>query len=228
MNDYEYTFHQDIREKKLAATGAFHRATRGKRAFTVHNQSDYLTPKQRKELSSPVITFQDAPMSYETFRNLTRKEQEAYLNFIREKYNASCRAIAQMMGTNRNTLYAYLNHHGLASDQSRIFSQQQKEAWEKFCSHRGGTEEEIIEIPDNIPAVDPETPEKSIESDSPSPDTDDTATLFSINDTAAVFSTVNTIVLNGTDKTTLTNDIARALTFILPDHCAYKITIETI
>ena len=35
MNEYEHLFMQDCREKKRTASGARHRATRGKRSFTV-------------------------------------------------------------------------------------------------------------------------------------------------------------------------------------------------
>lgn len=48
MNEYEHLFMQDCREKKRTASGARHRATRGKRSFTVHNPSDYLTKKTKR------------------------------------------------------------------------------------------------------------------------------------------------------------------------------------
>lgn len=48
MNEYEYLFTQDCREKKRTASGARHRATRGKRSFTVHNPSDYLTKNKER------------------------------------------------------------------------------------------------------------------------------------------------------------------------------------
>lgn len=86
MNEYEHLFMQDCREKKRTASGARHRATRGKRSFTVHNPSDYLTKKQREELSSPVISFTAKPVTYEEFKAMSDDQKKAYLNFIIKEY----------------------------------------------------------------------------------------------------------------------------------------------
>ena len=113
MNEYEYLFMQDCREKKRTASGARHRATRGKRSFTVHNPSDYLTKKQREELSSPVISFTAKPVTYEEFKAMSDDQKKAYLNFITEEYSFSIRAIAAMMGVCFSTIDKYIKKFGI-------------------------------------------------------------------------------------------------------------------
>lgn len=216
MNDYEYTFYQDIKEKKRTATGAYHKATRGKRSFTVHNQSDYLTPKQRKELSSPVTTFKDEPITYTELLAMDPVRQFKYLKYLIDKYNISCYKLADMLGCSKQTAYSLLKKLNLADGKKRFFTKKQKEAWEEFLNKRNEAEnpdyapeepeEEIIDIIEEDPVVEREAP---------------------IYETAA-FNTINHIALSGTDKNKLSDEIARALTFIMPDHRTYKITIETI
>lgn len=44
----------------------------------------------------------------------------------------------------------------------------------------------------------------------------------------AMFTTIDSVTISGDNKDTLADDLRRALTFVLPDHKTYKITIETI
>lgn len=219
MNEYEYQFMQDCREKKRTASGARHRATRGKRSFTVHNPSDYLTQKQIKEMSSPVTTFQAKPMTYDEFKTLDEHQQRAYLNYLLSEYGISIRAIGNMMGVSFYTINRYIQRFGITVIKRTRITKAEQERWDQFLSQSPPQDQEITVEPIEEP-TEPIEPIEPTEEPKQEP-TEEPQGL-------AVFATVDRVTLSGSNKDTLADDIRRALIFILPDHKSYKITIETI
>ena len=211
MNEYEYLFTQDCREKKRTASGARHRATRGKRSFTVHNPSDYLTKKQREELSSPVISFTAKPVTFEEFKAMSEEQKKAYLNFIIEEYAFSIRAIAAMMGVCFSTIDKYIKKFGIIVTPKYRLTKKEKERQNQFLNRLTPPREvEIIEEPTEEPTE--EYPKEPAEN----------------HHDLAMFTTISSVTISGDNKDTMADDLRRALTFVLPDHKTYKITIETI
>ena len=214
MNEYEYLFMQDCREKKRTASGARHRATRGKRSFTVHNPSDYLTKKQREELSSPVISFTAKPVTYEEFKAMSDDQKKAYLNFIIEEYAFSIRAIAAMMGVCFSTIDKYIKHFGIVVKPKYRLTKAEKERQNQFLNRLTPPHE--VEIS--------EEPAEPIEEPAEEPPKEPAENHLDL----AMFTTISSVTISGDNKDTLADDLRRALTFVLPDHKIYKITIETI
>lgn len=214
MNEYEYLFTQDCREKKRTASGARHRATRGKRSFTVHNPSDYLTKKQREELSSPVISFTAKPVTYGEFKAMSDDQKKAYLNFIIEEYAFSIRAIAAMMGVCFSTIDKYIKQFGIIVTPKYRLTKKEKERQNQFLNRLTPPHE--VEISEE--QIEP------IEEPAEEPPKEPTENLHDL----AMFTTISSVTISGDNKDTLADDLRRALTFVLPDHKTYKITIETI
>lgn len=214
MNEYEHLFMQDCREKKRTASGARHRATRGKRSFTVHNPSDYLTKKQREELSSPVISFTAKPVTYEEFKAMSDDQKKAYLNFIIEKYAFSIRAIAAMMGVCFSTIDKYIKHFGIVVKPKYRLTKAEKERQNQFLNRLTPPHE--VEIS--------EEPAEPIEEPTEEPPKEPAENHQDL----SMFTTISSVTISGDNKDTLADDLRRALTFVLPDHKTYKITIETI
>lgn len=140
MNEYERLFFDDVREKKITATGAKHRASRGKRAITVHHHADYLTAKQRKELSSPVITFKDYPLTLDELKKMNTEEQKSYLDFIITKYNASACKVGEMLGASQSYCWQFIDSLGIDQVKRRM-SKEEKEVWKAFLDKRNQPEE---------------------------------------------------------------------------------------
>ena len=214
MNEYEHLFTQDCREKKRTASGARHRATRGKRSFTVHNPSDYLTKKQREELSSPVISFTAKPVTYEEFKAMSDDQKKAYLNFIIEEYAFSISAIAAMMGVCFPTINKYIKHFGIIVTPKYRLTKKEKERQNQFLNRLTPPHEVEISEESAEPIEEPteEPPEEPAEN----------------HQDLSMFTTISSVTISGDNKDTLADDLRRALTFVLPDHKTYKITIETI
>lgn len=68
--------------------------------------SDYMTPAQRKEMSSKVSMHNvNRPISYGLFRELDAESKNEYLTYLVNTYNATGGAIAEMLGCSKNTFY---------------------------------------------------------------------------------------------------------------------------
>ena len=150
MNQYEKSFYEDIREKKKAASGVYHRAPRGKGSFTVHNQSDHLTVKELKEMSGEVVTFMQKPIKWIEFKEMPVEAQRHYIEWLKSEYSATAAMISQMMGVtnitlcnhNKNVLFLNFPNH---NKPSRAI----KERWQEFCN---GTKKEPVSVESDFPA----------------------------------------------------------------------------
>lgn len=99
MNQYERAFADDVRQKKITASGARHRASRNpKHGGPIRTPSDYLTAKQRKELNGPVTTVILKPMTWKEFKTFSDAEKKLYLKLIQENFCATTGMAAAMFG----------------------------------------------------------------------------------------------------------------------------------
>ena len=144
MNQYEKSFYEDIREKKKAATGAYHRATRGKRSFTVHNQSDHLTKKELKEMSGEVVSFMQKPIVWHEFKEMPVEAQRRYIEWLKKEYKVTGAMISDMFGVNRATFCNYNKEVlWLSFPNSNKPNEATKKRWQEFC---GGEKEIFVKI----------------------------------------------------------------------------------
>lgn len=148
MNDYEYTFNQDVREKKSIAHSARNRKN-GSKSKYVSLPHDHLTKKQKEALNGPVEIIQlGKPMDWATFKGIRKDLQEQYLRSLIDRYSASMGEVAEMMGTTRATLSSYKFKSKLdvvfPNIGRRKKTPDQLEAWRKFCA---GEIEEEVEAP---------------------------------------------------------------------------------
>lgn len=149
MNDYEYTFKQDVREKKSIAHSARNRKN-GSKSKYVSLPHDHLTKKQKEALNGPVeVIHLGKPMDWATFKGIRKDLQEQYLTNLRDAYSVTLKEIAEMMGTSQGRLSSYKSELNLNVPFSRGARRkdrnpEQIEAWRKFCA---GEVEEEVEAP---------------------------------------------------------------------------------
>lgn len=154
MNDYEYTFKQDVREKKSIAHSARNRKN-GSKSKYVSLPHDHLTKKQKEALNGPVeVIHLGKPMDWATFKGVRKDLQEQYLANLRDTYSVTLKEIAEMMGTTQGRLRSYKSELNLNVPFSRGARRKdrnpdQLEAWRRFCEGEVEVEEEtpIIEEP---------------------------------------------------------------------------------
>ena len=113
LSDEEYVFQQDIKEKKAAGRGAFHRkcGSKSKKCTLPHER---LTKKELEKMNGEVMTYNpNAWYSWEEFMKLPDEYQTKYVNSLMTRYNCSFAAVAEVVfGKKSTNLYAFLKRRG--------------------------------------------------------------------------------------------------------------------
>jgi hypothetical protein len=114
MNDAEYLFRQDIRDKKSSSRGAFHKKN-GAKSKKCKLPSDYLTRKEKSKLNSEVQTYNMSKFySYSEFKGMPLDLQVEYLNNLIDKYGVSFSAIAtDLFNVSKTSLRSYCVKKGV-------------------------------------------------------------------------------------------------------------------
>lgn len=109
MNDEEYFFHEEVREKAITARSAHKHPRRS--VCRLQQRS----AKEVKELSGPVKTYQmDEPTTAAVLRTWPAEIQKQYLQGLVNRYNVGPRAIGQMLGySSRGTAYTIFKKLGI-------------------------------------------------------------------------------------------------------------------
>lgn len=156
MNDYEYTFRQDVKEKKAIARNAFCKKS-GAKSKKVTLPHEFLTKKELEAMNGEVRTIQlGKPMTWEELRTLDNDLQERYLQMLIDGYYASTKEIANMLKTTRGTLTSHISRNKLnvrfkRGAQAQQRTAEQREAWRIFCN--GGVEKAEDTYEDETPNV---------------------------------------------------------------------------
>lgn len=134
MNDFDY----DCYQKKVTARSAKNKV-RPKKGCTL--PSDYLTEAEKKKLNGEVeIMNPDSlkrPIKYGYFKMLNKEQQEGYLNWLFEVYDATFTDIGKMMEVKGNTLMKYCNSRNLdilrRPENGHVMAKSKVKAWQEFC-----------------------------------------------------------------------------------------------
>lgn len=95
LSDEEYVFRQDIREKKAAGRGAFHKKN-GSKSKKCTLPSDYLTRKEKMAMSGECKTYDMRKFyTYEEFKTFPDDIQLKYINGLINRYNVTVSMIAE-------------------------------------------------------------------------------------------------------------------------------------
>lgn len=111
MDDISKLFHDDVRDKKRAASGVYHRT--GKRGYvgSVRLTSDLLSGKEKREYQRPgrvnKYNMYDNIVSFEEFESLSLEDKKKYLSNYRERH--SNKEIMKAWGINHNRFYRIVN-----------------------------------------------------------------------------------------------------------------------
>lgn len=120
MNDYEYTYRQEVQERKALVPSARKRKN-GVHSTSCTLPSDHLTPAQRKKLNGPVKTYNTCqPMSWAQFKEMPKDLQESYLRYVAQRFRVTMQAIGkELFGRGPRTLYNYCARNRVAVPTSR-------------------------------------------------------------------------------------------------------------
>lgn len=114
MTDIQYVYQNDIREKKNAGRGAFHKKC-GAKSKKCTFPSDYMTRKEKMAMSGECKTYDMRKFyTYEEFKQFPDDIQLQYLNSLINRYDVTIAAIAdELFHITPTGLYKYLRKHEL-------------------------------------------------------------------------------------------------------------------
>lgn len=133
MNDFDY----EVMQKKRIARGAAH-MKRGSKSKKCSLPSDHLTPAQWKRRNGPVSTYKlDAPVSWDTFKEMPIDLQITYLRNLQELYRANDKMLADMFHVHFSHIAKYraaLGVHAIGGKVSGEAKERRDAMWAAFCN----------------------------------------------------------------------------------------------
>lgn len=134
MKDEEYLFRQTERERKRNSYGAKSRVTHG---GAVRFPSDYMTRKEREALNGETKTYEmGKPVKWAVFREWPDDIKRHYIEGVTEKFGATTKAIADMMGVHEKTLSLERQRLGVQGKKGVMLKDAAK--WEAFLAEARG------------------------------------------------------------------------------------------
>ena len=136
MNDVEFILKEDIKEKKQAGRGYYHKKN-GSKSKKCHLPSDSLSKKKLKKMNGECKVYNfSKPMSYSNFCAMPVDLQIKYLETLRVKFGANQTDISKMMGVADTTL---ASQRAKVLDRKPVFkrykhSRLDVEAWNRFVN----------------------------------------------------------------------------------------------
>ena len=136
MNDVEFILKEDIKEKKQAGRGYYHKKNSSK-SKKCSLPSDHLSKKEIEKMNGECKVYNlNKPMSYSDFCTMPIDLQIKYLETLRIKFGANQTEISKMMGVAKTTLSS---HRAKFLDGKPVFksykhSRLDAEAWNKFIN----------------------------------------------------------------------------------------------
>lgn len=156
MTDEKYCFVDDLRARKAEKSGAAHRKI-GSKSKKCSLPSDYLTEKQKRELSGECVSYDlTKAYSWEAFKALPKHIQQEYIQRLVDKYGVGMRTISQtLFGLSFAGLNALVKREGIAVDSHATRISAEKLARFQQDVERGclGKRQETAQEPQGEPNV---------------------------------------------------------------------------
>ena len=110
MSEITDMFYDECADRKRTARGAFNKRTHNGKRGRVKFPSDYLSKKEKSKMNGEIKVYKmNEPITYAEFKEYPDDLKKQYVNNLREKFDVSDTAIAEMMGVNNRTLSKLLN-----------------------------------------------------------------------------------------------------------------------
>lgn len=168
MKDETYCFVNDSKQKKQAATGAFHKPPHS----GCRLPSDNLSSAELKAMSGPVDTFNlSVPMPHSKFQRLSKAQQQTQLNVWQSVYGCGTPGFAKLLGVQYGTARSYLVRHSLPLGEANPTEEQTQKLnktielyyGNKICPEENPVQnEKIDDLSEKSPEVSPEISQNKI------------------------------------------------------------------
>lgn len=136
MDDAEYIYKQDVKEKAITARSSHKYGSSRRRRCGL--SSDNLTRKEWERMNGPVHTLKpDEALSWDRFRALPRSLQQDYIKHILSKFKVGPVALGRMFGVSEAYCGDYLKKQLGVTFQGRTTRQETLRFLNTYCPERG-------------------------------------------------------------------------------------------
>lgn len=152
MNDVEFILKEDIKEKKQAGRGYYHKKN-GSKSKKCRLPSDSLSKKEIEKMNGECKVYNlNKPMSYSNFCAMPVDLQIKYLEMLRDKFGANQTEISFMMGCNCATLKSHKQRflNGKPEFKRYTYSRLDKDAWRRFINGEKAEDAVVAEPDENL------------------------------------------------------------------------------
>lgn len=165
MTDEKYVFMTEVADKKRTARGVHNKRTHTGKRGKLRFPSDNMTRKEIEAMNGEVKTYNiKNPMKWHEFKTMPDDLKRAYLKRLRDLYNASNKAIGDMMGVSDNCIGKEARRLGIRSLGKNERTLPEWNSFVKYGSPERKTEEQVeeavCETVDAEAACDMEQPEE--------------------------------------------------------------------
>ena len=132
MNDFEFDC---LQKKRLAQQSKY--SKRASKSKKCPMSIDNMTKKQWIERCGKIVTIKmDSPVSWASFKELSKQTQEEYLKNLMEKYHINASSLAEMFHITPITVRRHIATQGLAVSfpVGHSMNAEDRRAWELFLS----------------------------------------------------------------------------------------------
>ncbi len=136
MNDEQFDFISDVKEKKTTARSARNRRTHCGKGGSVRLPSDNLSRKELQKMNGEVKSYRlNDPMKWEEYKALPDDLKVCYVRQLREKFKVPDKEIAEMLGVDRQTVGRWFRRLGLGIGKCAGGKKTwNKEHWVAWCN----------------------------------------------------------------------------------------------
>lgn len=132
MDDFTYDC---LQRKRLARQAKYRKC--GSKSRKCPLSTDHMTAKQWRERCGKIVSINmNNPVSWDTFKELSKQTQEEYIHSLMETYGANATSLAAMFNVRPLTVRRYIAARELdvAFQVGRSMNAEQKLAWEDFLN----------------------------------------------------------------------------------------------
>ena len=140
MNDFDY---ECLERKRLARQAKYRKC--GSKSRKCPMSTDHMTYKQWKERCGNIVSIIiGKPVSWDNFKEMSKKTQEEYLKDLTGRYGANATSLAAMFGIRPLTVRRYIvsNELNISFPVGHSMNAEQRAAWENFLN--GGVAQQDV------------------------------------------------------------------------------------
>lgn len=163
MGEEKSLFFEDLIEKKVAARGSYNKRSHAGGSGRKKWSCEYLTKKELEKMNGETKTYRlKDPMKWAEFKEMPDDIKVMYIKGLRERFDCTDAALAQMFGVAKSTLCHFFKEKGMPQGVGDKYRRWDRKSFEAWCRTDAPEEAEALTDEVTEPTV-PDSPDPFVE-----------------------------------------------------------------